>query len=194
MRSPLHRSLNYESTKSLISNGADVNEQDAYGFTPLYNATTPEIASLLISAGADVNTINKSGETPLEYILSKADASKSDEYKERMMKIVKVLEDPCSGVVNLLNTASQTILDLKEQIQDYKEIIPKLESQIKSFETIDVIKKAKKPKKQWVCRNPYPKLTSDIQKRLNSCESDKISESDIVFSDRVECMKGCTEK
>jgi ankyrin repeat protein len=49
---------NIENVKKFISEGADVNGKDKYGFTPLFIAAirnNAEIADLLISKGADVN-------------------------------------------------------------------------------------------------------------------------------------------
>ena len=54
--------------RSLISEGADVNERDLNEWTPLHEAAHNgkiEAAELLISNGADVNVKEKDGWTPL---------------------------------------------------------------------------------------------------------------------------------
>ncbi|MGA9760895.1 MAG: ankyrin repeat domain-containing protein [Gaiellaceae bacterium] len=52
----------------VIADGADVNDSDKDGFTPLHFAAqnrSPEIASVLISAGANVNASDTHGNSPL---------------------------------------------------------------------------------------------------------------------------------
>ena len=54
--------------QNLIDTGADVNEPDENGFTPLMiaaNGRNPETVKALIKAGANVNSVFKYGETPL---------------------------------------------------------------------------------------------------------------------------------
>lgn len=54
--------------KSLLENGADVNERNASGFTPLHLAITknnPDMVSLLVENGANVNEEQRYGDTPL---------------------------------------------------------------------------------------------------------------------------------
>jgi len=60
---------NIEITKLLIEAGADVNETDCEGGSPLmvachYNKNV-EIVKMLLSAGADINAVTKDGETAL---------------------------------------------------------------------------------------------------------------------------------
>lgn len=65
------RSNNQVKIIELISNGADVNAKDSYGWTPLMKATDSnkiEIMKLLIENGADVNAKNTHGRTPLMYV------------------------------------------------------------------------------------------------------------------------------
>ena len=67
--SPIHEGAimgNIETVKQAIAAGADVNEKDDFGFTPLHWATTTEIAGMLISKGADVNAKTDKGTTPLD--------------------------------------------------------------------------------------------------------------------------------
>jgi len=54
--------------KSLLENGANVNERNATGFTPLHLAivrNNPDMVSLLIDNGAELNVQNPVGDTPL---------------------------------------------------------------------------------------------------------------------------------
>jgi len=53
----------------LIDNGANINNQNNNGLTPLHQASKnglKEIVELLISKGADVNIKNNAGITPLD--------------------------------------------------------------------------------------------------------------------------------
>src|ERR1051326_564925 len=47
--------------KAAIAAGADVNEQDEYGESPLMHTSDPEIARALIAGGAKVDLANKYG-------------------------------------------------------------------------------------------------------------------------------------
>jgi ankyrin repeat protein len=54
--------------KSLLENGANVNERNATGFTPLHLAivrNNPDMVSLLLENGAELNVQNPVGDTPL---------------------------------------------------------------------------------------------------------------------------------
>jgi hypothetical protein len=48
-----------------IANGANVNEKDPYGMTPLMVVHDPIVIAFLINAGADVNARNSFGSSPL---------------------------------------------------------------------------------------------------------------------------------
>ena len=53
----------------LVNKGADVNEKNNAGFTPLHEGSytgQKEIVELLITCGADVNTMKIDGMTPLD--------------------------------------------------------------------------------------------------------------------------------
>lgn len=57
-----------EKLVQLLKDGADVNHQDAYGWTPIRYAVRNNqrtTAYILIEAGADLNLTSKSGRTPL---------------------------------------------------------------------------------------------------------------------------------
>jgi len=68
---PLHNTLHYkldETSKLLISRGADVNARNNEGNTPLYVAVHQELMAmtvLLVEKGADVNARNDHGYSPL---------------------------------------------------------------------------------------------------------------------------------
>ena len=65
---PLHfaaRDGYKEIVELLIAEGANVNANNQYGYTPLHLATTKEVAALLISNGADVNAKIDEGWTSL---------------------------------------------------------------------------------------------------------------------------------
>lgn len=67
----LHQAIingDIEHVKSLLSGGADINEKNRLGGTPLHTAISKkneEIAQLLISKGPDLNAKDKQGRTPL---------------------------------------------------------------------------------------------------------------------------------
>ena len=65
--------------KTLIDNGADVNEARADGFSPLAQAifygNNPEAVDILISSGANVNTTDDYGVTPLHLACMNQDLS-----------------------------------------------------------------------------------------------------------------------
>ena len=61
------RQRNIESVKRLISEGADVNQFDSRGFSPLLMVAGGdfELIDILLKAGANVNAESKQGATPL---------------------------------------------------------------------------------------------------------------------------------
>ncbi|MGD8501864.1 MAG: ankyrin repeat domain-containing protein, partial [Phycisphaerales bacterium] len=62
-----------ELIRSLVSSGADVNEQNNWGWTPLYTAVATghgDIVRLLIAEGADADTPSKAGLTPLHFAVN----------------------------------------------------------------------------------------------------------------------------
>ncbi len=72
-RHPLHQAVwNHEILKmrELVKGGADVNECDGEGNTPLHYAGNAELARVLLEAGAQVGVRNSTGDTPLHYAAS----------------------------------------------------------------------------------------------------------------------------
>jgi ankyrin repeat protein len=70
-----------EAAKSLIEAGADINQGDADGNTPLLIAILNnhnDLAQVLIDKGADVNAVNKDGRTPLFAAVDAHDVDWSD--------------------------------------------------------------------------------------------------------------------
>jgi ankyrin repeat protein len=69
----LMRAANFddiEEAKKLIAEGADVSEQDKFGYTPLHIAANHgayAVAELLLKNGAKLNIANNDGHTPLDY-------------------------------------------------------------------------------------------------------------------------------
>ena len=61
------RNADEEKLIRLIESGADVNQRDAEGDTPLRIAASAEVAKILISRGADVNAKNTLGLSPLHH-------------------------------------------------------------------------------------------------------------------------------
>jgi ankyrin repeat protein len=73
--------------KIFLQHGADINELDSMGKTPLCYVTSPSLAKLLTDNGADVNFRNAEGKTPLHYI------ARMSMDPERVIDIMKVLID-----------------------------------------------------------------------------------------------------
>jgi len=60
--------LNLERAEELIESGADVNERDANGCTPLHYATDVDTVSFLLNKGANINSRDNKGDTVLHYL------------------------------------------------------------------------------------------------------------------------------
>lgn len=80
--SPLHEAAkkgDVTQVKTLIEEGANINEQDAKGRTPLHWATEkghPEVVEALIEAGADTNIEDENGERALQLVIDYDRATK----------------------------------------------------------------------------------------------------------------------
>ena len=203
-RTPLHKSHNDEITRLLILNGADVNAQDNIGMTPLHNAPNAKIAQLLVSSGADLSIKNDSGETPLEYIRQKQSLNISKEFSSDVNAVVNILKNPNAGLITLLEEASKKISELTSSLEFETDQVKMLKNKIMELElqvsiNCGMIQKTKEPVKEpkiWACKNPYKKLSTDIQERLGSCTvSTKGDEKDgdVVYTDQISCMRQCTK-
>ena len=70
------RTARWRPTQQAIANGADVDERDRFGRTPLLQAVLlkcHEIAEFLISRGADLNAVDKAGASALDRAVRTAD-------------------------------------------------------------------------------------------------------------------------
>ena len=196
-RTPLHKSQNDEITMLLIKAGADVNATDSSGKTPLHNAPNKDIAQMLISAGSDVNVRNLVGEKPIDHMRNKLSVDVSPEFRERVSGVIKVLENPCAGVVHLLEEASVKISDLNKMVSELRSTVSELreENFILKRDVQNEDTPVIETPKEWVCTSPYPRLSTDVTQRLNSCSLEPKGEpdSDVVYhTDRKECIKSCS--
>ena len=83
---------NIEAVKRLIEGGADVNQQDEQGWTPLNWAAgrgNPDIVSLLVSSGADVFKVGRDLRTP--YMIALAAG------REAVARYLREVEDEMEG-------------------------------------------------------------------------------------------------
>jgi ankyrin repeat protein len=60
-----------EEVRQLLTDGANPNETDDLGNTPLHSADTPEMVDLLCENGANINQQNKYGDTPLHVTMQR---------------------------------------------------------------------------------------------------------------------------
>ena len=67
MVSLLKNKLNFSEAQELIDAGADVNERDEKGNTPIFYAYDSKTLRLLITEGADVHTTGNNGRNVLFY-------------------------------------------------------------------------------------------------------------------------------
>ena len=112
--------INYEICKTLIENGANVNDKDFQGDTALIYASTflkwdLSIIKLLIDSGIEINAQDKDGYTAL------MEATISGNYET-----VKLLIENGADI-NIKNNDGKTALDYAEE-NDYKNIIELLKN------------------------------------------------------------------
>ena len=90
--------------KLLLDRGADPNQQDVIGNTPLHLAACNnniKMVNLLLKSGADVNAHDKSGRNPLQLAQSK----------------LKLMQNSSSGIVD--NSWKAEVVSVVEMIQTY---------------------------------------------------------------------------
>lgn len=76
-----------EKVKSGLSEGADINEKDKAGYTPLHKAIIInefDLAKFLVENGADLQTPHEHGDTPLHFAVSGS-------HRENLIEFVKLL-------------------------------------------------------------------------------------------------------
>ena len=96
-----------DEVKYLLRQGADVNETDAYGNTPLSRAASRghlEVMRVLIENGANINSRNKLGSTPLMMALFSP-------YSPARALIIRMLLDKGAEIA-LRNNEGKTALDI----------------------------------------------------------------------------------
>jgi len=117
----LHKAVsdgNIELIKSLISSGADVNEQNNWGWTPLYTAVAidqGDIVKLLIDKGANVDTPSKEGVTPLHFAVNNGNM---DIAKLLIKNGADCLKADKNGVTLLHTSAEQGNMDMVKLLVD----------------------------------------------------------------------------
>lgn len=111
VQSPLMKassSGDYLVVEKLISDGANVNEPDSRGYTPLWHAIWDGnilTVEVLLNKGADVNAEGKNGYSPLLYL------TETNCYGTDNIEIIKLLIK--SGAdINVKNHQGETVLDV----------------------------------------------------------------------------------
>jgi ankyrin repeat protein len=93
----MHALEDLEMVKLLIDHGADVNQKNFRGATPLMGAavgTDPAVVKYLIEKGADVNARDPDGHTALMY----AESERSVIHAEERNEIIQLLKKAAAGV------------------------------------------------------------------------------------------------
>lgn len=114
---------NVEEVKKLINLGADVNEIDEDGNTPLHLCNDIEIGKALIQAGANIYSKNKKG------------------FTVKMMCKNKELYNYIVNVINIRNNAFQELekISLEEELQITSEDIKNLINEARGHEKFDTL-------------------------------------------------------
>jgi ankyrin repeat protein len=123
---------NYKEVQRLLAEGADVNEPDNYGTTPLMAAVGASfpIFELILGSGADVNAQNNEGWTALMWGAF-----------WRMPGVVRALLETPSILGNEMNNQGQSAIDLADEAT--KEVIRNHLNSTRGGKN----RKTKKPKK-----------------------------------------------
>ncbi|EAX98798.1 ankyrin repeat protein, putative [Trichomonas vaginalis G3] len=93
----------------LISNGANVNQRNSFGNTPLHVAalfSNKENAEILISHGAEINSLNKNGQTPLDIAVIRY-RKQNEDFLKNHQEEMKHLQENNQDVLNSLHEESE---------------------------------------------------------------------------------------
>lgn len=102
---------NYEIFQFLIDNGANVNEKNDSGITPLHLSAWPEVVELLVKNGADLEAKSNTGDTPL---ISLSAEQESEDVMEALLK--------AGADVNARNNSGKSALDIASRREESRKI------------------------------------------------------------------------
>ena len=138
MKTLFDENLTLEEAKELIKNGADVNEKDDGGKTPIFYANTKKLVQYLIETGANVNHKDHYGLTPLCHdinikiartlIKNGADVNALDGnhytplHGARSPKIIKLLVEHGANI-NARSKDNESVLDCYSNMKTLKLLI-----------------------------------------------------------------------
>lgn len=117
----------FKIARLLINKGADVNQLDQLGFTPIYNMIKNietflqyditsediiEMFQLVITNGAMLNVQDRRGNTPINYIAQRAKSSKSiKDMHTKAGKLILALDKNVSETIQIKNNMGKSPLD-----------------------------------------------------------------------------------
>ena len=117
----------FKIARLLINKGADVNQLDQLGFTPIYNMIKNietfvtydipsdeiiEILQLIITKGAMLDIQDRRGNTPINYIAQRAKNSKSiKDIHTKAGKLILALDPKASETIQIKNNMGKSPLD-----------------------------------------------------------------------------------
>lgn len=91
----------HEILQFLIDSGANVNEKNDAGITPIHLAAWPEVVEILVKNGADLEAKSNTGDTPLICLSAEQE---SEDVMEALLK--------AGANVNARNNSGQSALDI----------------------------------------------------------------------------------
>ena len=101
----------YEILQFLIDHGANVNEKNDNGITPLHLAAWPEIVEILGKNGADLEAKSNNGDTPL---ISLSAEQESEDVMEALLK--------AGAQVHARNNSGKSALDIAIRREESRKI------------------------------------------------------------------------